>query len=118
VNSFIDTLFVSDKGGMELRLSLDKIVETNSWKQDSAQAAFETLQEDIRTARPMSNILQEIHKKLITILDNIGGLAKDYQVSCALVALGILVILSPRTIEALGFVGGGILEGKKRTIPQ
>jgi hypothetical protein len=31
---------------------------------------------------------------------------------CALVALGMLVLLAPWVVEALGFAEGGILEGE------
>jgi len=113
VQSFIEILFVSEKGGMDLRLALDGIVEMDYWKRDSAGAVFEALQKAIQTARPMSDLVWDIHRKVINILSGIEGFGKDYQVSCALVALGILVVLSPRVIEALGFAEGGIVEGKR-----
>lgn len=112
VHSFIEILFGSEKSGMDLRLALDGIVVTNDWKQDSAAAVFEALQKAIQTARQMSDLVWEIHRKVISILSAIEGFGKDYQVSCALAALGILVILSPRVIELIGFTEGGILKGK------
>lgn len=114
VHSFIEILFDSEKSGMDLRLALDEIVVTNEWKQDSAGAVFEALQKAIQTARPMKDLVWEIHRKVINILSGIEGFGKDYQVSCALAALGILVILSPRVIELMGFAEGGIVKGKNR----
>jgi hypothetical protein len=32
---------------------------------------------------------------------------------CAVIAIGILVVLAPWVIEALGFAEGGILEGRR-----
>lgn len=98
---------------MDLRLALDGMVEMDHWKRDSAGAVFEALQKAIQTARPMSDLVWNIHRKVINILSGIEGFGKDYQILCALVALGILVVLSPRVIEALGFSGGGIVEGEK-----
>jgi hypothetical protein len=113
-NSFVDTLFVAEKNGTELRLALDGIIRTNGWKQNFARAVFEALQKAIETARPMSDALREIYKKVVHILDDIEGFVKNHQILCALIALGILVLLSPWVIEALGFAEGGILEGENR----
>lgn len=111
-NSFVDTLFVAEKNGIELRLALDGIIRTNGWKQNFARAVFEALQKAIETARPMGDALREIYKKVVRVVDDIEGFIKDHPILCALIALGILVLLSPWVIEALGFAEGGILEGE------
>jgi hypothetical protein len=38
---------------------------------------------------------------------------KDHPIMCAVIAIGILVVLAPWVIEALGFAEGGILEGRR-----
>jgi hypothetical protein len=96
-----------------LRLALDGIIRTNGWKQNFARAVFEALQKAIQTARPMGDALREIYEKVVHILDEVEGFVKEHQILCALIALGILVLLSPWVIEALGFAEGGILEGEK-----
>jgi hypothetical protein len=112
-NTFVDTLFVAEKDGVELRLALDGIIRTNGWKQNFARAVFEALQKAIQTARPMGDALREIYEKVVHVLDEVEGFVKEHQILCALIALGILVLLSPWVIEALGFAEGGILEGEK-----
>jgi hypothetical protein len=111
--SFVDTIFLAEKNGIELRRALEEIIRTNSWRQNFAKAVFETLQKAIETARPMSDGLREICDKVACVVAGIEGFAKDHPIVCALVALGILVLLSPWVIEALGFAEGGILEGEK-----
>ncbi|KAM0721323.1 hypothetical protein Q7P37_003027 [Cladosporium fusiforme] len=109
-NSFVDTVFVSEKNGVELRLALDEIIRTNGWKQDFARAVFEALQTAIETARPMGDALREIYDEVILVVNDIEGFVRGHPILCALIALGILVLLSPWVIEALGFIEGGILE--------
>lgn len=65
VHSFIEILFVSKKGGMDLRLALDGIVETDYWKRDSAGAVLRLCKSDPdRTSneRPSLGHPQEGHR--------------------------------------------------------
>lgn len=112
-DSFVDTLFLAEKNGLELRQTLGGIIRTNSWRQNFAQAVFEALQKAIETARPMGDALREIYKNVARVVDGVEGFVKDHPIVCALIALGILVLVSPWVIEALGFAEGGILEGEQ-----
>lgn len=94
-NSFVDTLYLAEKNGLELRLALDGIIRTNNWRGNLARAIFETLQNAIQSARPMGAALREIREKVINVLDGIEGFMKEHPIFCALIALGILVLLSP-----------------------
>lgn len=107
--SFVDTLFIAEKDGMELRLALDGIIRTNVWKQNFARAVFEALQNAIETARPMGDALREIYGKVVQVLDEIEGFVENHQI----LRWELLVLLSPWVIEALGFAEGGILEGER-----
>jgi hypothetical protein len=111
---FIDTLFAAEKAGPELHEALcrNHPFETASLKQYFAQAVFQTLQKAIETARPMGIALGETYEKVVREVDSIEGFVKDHPVICAVIAIGILVVLAPWVIEALGFAEGGILEGE------
>lgn len=98
---------------MQLRLALDGIIRTNSWRQNFARAVFEALQKAIEAARPMGDALREVYEKAVRVVDGVEEYAKNHPILCALIALGILVLLSPWVVEALGFAEGGILEGEK-----
>lgn len=115
-NTFVNTIFLAEKTGAELKQSLADILDTNSWRQATwrekfAKAVFEATQKGIETARPMSAALREVYDKVACVVDGIEGFVKDHPIVCALIALGILVLLAPWVIEALGFAEGGILEG-------
>ena len=95
-----------------MRQTLEEIVRTNSWRQNFAKAVFEAMQAAIESARPMGEALREIHEKVAHVVAGVEGFVKEHPVVCALIALGILVLLAPWVIEALGFAEGGILEGE------
>jgi hypothetical protein len=112
-DSLVDTVFLAEKNGIELRQTLEGIIKTNSWRQNFAKAVFERMQHAIETARPMGDALREIYEKVACVVDGVEGFVKDHPIVCALIALGILVLLAPWVVEALGFAEGGILEGEK-----
>ena len=110
---FVDTIYSAQKHGTELKQTLNEIITANRWKKAFAEAVFKALQTAILTARPMGPALQATYEKVAQVIDGIEGFVKDHPVLCALIALGILVLLSPWIIEALGFAEGGILEGEQ-----
>lgn len=66
-NQFVDTIFNSEKDGVELRLALNEIIRTNGWKQNFARAVFEALQKAIETTHPMGDALREIYDKVVLV---------------------------------------------------
>lgn len=120
-NTFVNTIFLAEKTGSELKQSLANIIETNSWRQATwrekfARTVFEAMQKGIETARPMSAAFRETYEKVEGVVNGVEGFVKEHPILCALIALGILVLLAPWVIEALGFAEGGILEGKNYPI--
>ena len=121
-NTFINTIFLAEKTGTELKQNLANIIETNSWRQTTwrkrfARNVFEGMQKAIESARPMTAALRETYEKVEGVINGIEGFVREHPILCALIALGILVLLAPWVIEALGFAEGGILEGKEPEIP-
>jgi NTP pyrophosphatase (non-canonical NTP hydrolase) len=114
-DTLINTIFLAEKNGLELRKSLEEIIRTNSWRQNFAKAVFEAMQHAIETARPMGDALREVYDKVACVVYSVEGFVRDHPIVCALIALGILVLLAPWVIEALGFAEGGILEGENCT---
>ncbi|GAB7323742.1 hypothetical protein MBLNU13_g07205t2 [Cladosporium sp. NU13] len=115
-NTFVNTIFLAEKTGTELKQSLANIIDTNSWRQTTwrekfAKAVFESMQKAIETTRPMSAALRETYEKVEVVVNGVEGFVNEHPILCALIALGILVLLAPWVIEALGFAEGGILEG-------
>jgi hypothetical protein len=117
-SQFIDTLFAAEKNGPELHQALAEIIQTASLKQHFARVVFETLQKAIETARPMGIALGETYERVVREIDSIEGFVKDHPVICAVIAIGILVVLAPWVVEALGFAEAGIVEGEWDSVEQ
>jgi len=111
-NSFITTVFLAEKNGADLRQALSEIIETHSWRQNFAKAVFEATQKAIETARPMNDALREVYEKVVGVIDGVEGFVREHPVMCALIALGVLVLVAPWVVEAVGFAEGGVLEGE------
>ena len=111
-SAFVNTIFSAEKNGPELKANLDEIIQTASLKQHFARAVFETLRVAIETARPMGAALGETYKRVVREINEVEGFVKDHPVMCAVIAIGILVVMAPWVVEALGFAEGGILEGE------
>lgn len=62
----------------------------------------------------MSEALCENYEKVARVIDGVVGFVRDHPTLCALIALRILILLSPWVIEALGFAEGGIVRGERR----
>lgn len=60
----------------------------------------------------MGIALGETYERVVREIDSIEGFVKEHPVICAVIAIGILVVLAPWVVEALGFAEAGIVEGK------
>lgn len=72
------------------------------------------MQKATETARPTSEALCENYEKVARVIDGVGGFVRDHLILCALIALGILILLSTWVIEASGFAEGSIVRGERR----
>jgi hypothetical protein len=110
-SDIIDCLFTSDKTGKQLQAELKNSVEANGWTEDLAASILNALSDAIEEGRTMSVALKEMSDKVIEAADAVGGFVKDHPVFCTVIALGILVLLMPWVIEALGFAAEGPVAG-------
>lgn len=114
--SFITTLYTAEKPSWELQQALNndfnKPIRTTNLRQSFARAIFEALRKAIETARPMGLALGETYERVVDVIDTIEGFARNHPIICSVIALGILDVVAPWVLEALGFAEGGILEGE------
>lgn len=68
----------------------------------------------------MREAMKDAYEKAIGAADGIAGFSREHPVLtgciCAVIALGILVILAPAVIHALGFGVEGVVEGTIKTL--
>ena len=64
-----------------------------------------------RAEVPMGQAMKDVYEKAMQVVADVLEFAKEDPVFCAVVALGILVILAPWAIEAVGFGELGPIQG-------
>ena len=112
-NDIIDLLYNSEKDGTALKRQLRNTVHAYSWTENLGKAVLNALDTAVREGRAMSPALKEAHDKACAVADAVGGFVKDHPIFCTVVVLGILVLLMPWVIEAIGFSAEGPVAGKR-----
>ena len=103
--SLLSTAEYNDK---HLEESLQDIVRETGWYEDLAAAVLNGLETIVRAGAPVAGAMTDAVDKATTAAIEF---AKEHPVFCTIVALGVLVLLAPWVIEALGFGELGPIEG-------
>ncbi|KAJ9296065.1 hypothetical protein DTO271G3_5640 [Paecilomyces variotii] len=87
---------------------LDEIVRTEGWNSCVSEALLSSLINVLKAGASMGTAVKEAFDKATY---EAMGFAREHPVYCAVIALGIMVILTPWCLEALGFAELGPIEG-------
>jgi len=79
----------------------------------SAILIFKSLQEAIESARAVGGALQMTFNDVVRVTDNVAQFGNDSPIRHKVIALGLLVLLSPGVTEAMGFKGEEITRGTR-----
>ena len=93
------------------RTSHSDVVHETGWYEDLAAAVLTGLENALKALAPMGQAMKDAYDKATQIVADVLKFGKEHPVFCAVVALGILVILAPWAIEAVGFGELGPIEG-------
>ncbi|EED16190.1 conserved hypothetical protein [Talaromyces stipitatus ATCC 10500] len=114
----VHIISTTEKRGLALQAQIkDTLVSTEGWTESLAKAILVKLQQVIEKGQrsEMGAVLQEAVDSTSRVIDEIFRFATDHPVAatvfCTLVAIGILVAVSPWLIEVLGFGELGPVEG-------
>lgn len=107
----------SEKRGVALQSRIKDTVDTQGWTQNIAEAILNKLKQIIQQGqKDMGPVLREAIDSTTVIAEKVFEFAKDHPnataVFCTIVALGVLVLIAPWIIEALGFGELGPIEGE------
>lgn len=105
----LTALFNAEKGGQDLKKTLQDIVGERGWTENIAKAILGGLENALNNGVQMGQAMREAFNKAVS---EATGFARDHPIFCTLIALGILVILMPWVLEALGFAELGPVEGE------
>ncbi len=113
----------AEKRGRTLEAALQDIVRQAgfaSFTERIARKVLDALQNALKEGSPMREAMKDAYEKAIDAADGIAGFSREHPVLtgciCAVIALGILVILAPAVIHALGFGVEGVVEGTIKTL--
>jgi ElaB/YqjD/DUF883 family membrane-anchored ribosome-binding protein len=107
----VQAMLSAEKGGKELRRTLDAIVGEYGWTEKVAEWTLARLEDALREVSKLGPVLKEAYDKAWEAAEAVEGFVKEHPVFCTVVALGVLVIIAPWVIEALGFGELGPIEG-------
>jgi len=107
----LSTLYAADTNDKHLIQRLQDIVHETGWYEGLAAAILTGLENALKAEAPVGQAMKDAYEKVMQIVEDIFEFTKEHPVFCAVVALGILVVLAPWAIGALGFGELGPIEG-------
>ena len=110
----IQVLLTAEKPGQGLVHDLNQIVHSTGWTERLTSAVLNRLVDAIKTGAKMATAMKDAMEKAIQAATDF---AKEHPVFVTIIALGILVELTPWAIGALGFGELGPIEGKHHLKP-
>ncbi|KAL6703294.1 hypothetical protein ACN47E_010001 [Coniothyrium glycines] len=98
--------------GNALRMKLDSIVGTRGWTENLAKWILEKLTQALQDAhRELGPIVRDAFHKAWEVARSIKDFVIEHRIMSTIIALGVLCIVAPWVIEALGFAELGPVEG-------
>lgn len=107
------TLFDAHQGGAHLKKSVQDIIGERGWTENIAILILRGVENGLKQGIEMGATMTEAFEKAVS---EASGFAHEHPYFCALIAVGILAILMPWVLEALGFAELGPVEGGINTI--
>ena len=107
------TLFNAHQGDKHLEKSMQDIIGERGWTENIAKGILGGIENGLKQGVKMGATMAEAFEKAIS---EASRFAHEHPYFCALIAVGILAILMPWVLEALGFAELGPVEGGINTI--
>ncbi|WQF88236.1 Putative interferon alpha-inducible protein IFI6/IFI27 [Colletotrichum destructivum] len=100
---FVATLRTAEKGGKDLERRLRNIVTVNSWTEELAEYILRGIEYLVQHRDTIGQVVRDAVDEAIEAAESVFQFAKDHPVFVTIIAIGILVLISPWVLEALGF---------------
>lgn len=110
VAQFLEVIRTAQEPGQELETRLKSIVSTNGWTENFAKSILNGIEKMIKSSVEMAEVMADAVK---CARHTAWEFAKEHPyyagsiVAGTVVALGVLILLSPWVLEALGFAARG-----------
>jgi hypothetical protein len=108
----------AEKPGRSLEITIDSIVaQSGGWSEYIARKILDAVEQVIKMGGPVKAAMAEALKKSGDAAQKLTTFAKEHpELMCTLIALGVLAILVPVVITALGFTAEGVVEGELKSL--
>lgn len=111
--NILNTLFTFEKSSDALNVHLKSIVSTKSWTESLARRILDGIVAALDSGKVLVGAMKETYDKVKDVAEEfINEHPVLTGVIVTVVAIGILVVLVPWAVEALGFGELGPIEGK------
>ncbi|KAH9004513.1 hypothetical protein EDB86DRAFT_2767196, partial [Lactarius hatsudake] len=107
----LSTLYDADANDEQLFQRLQDVVHETGWYEGLAAAVLNGLENMLKAGAPMGQAMKDVYERVVQAVADVWGFVKEHPVFFAVVALGILAVLTPWAIGALGFGELGPIEG-------
>jgi hypothetical protein len=107
----IHAMMSAEKDGNDLRLSLKNIVDADSWTENVAHWTLKKLEQTLQDTSKLGPVLKKAYETALEVGLAVEGFTTTHPVFCTVIAIGVLVLLAPWALEALGFGELGPIEG-------
>jgi hypothetical protein len=88
------------------------MTEVGGWSKQIAVSILPMLENILKAGSPLGQVMREAYDKACEAAKSLGEFIRDHPIWFTIIALGILVILAPAVLEALGFGALGPVVGK------
>lgn len=119
-NDILNAMESAEKSDQEVRTKVVDVVSVKSnWTESLARAVLACLEKAVKTGvvQKTGGPLKEAFNKAVEAAKAVGIWIEEHPVLTTIIALGILVVLLPWVIEALGFAELGPVEGTSLSYP-
>ncbi|KAL8828139.1 MAG: hypothetical protein Q9191_002769 [Dirinaria sp. TL-2023a] len=115
-SSIVAAMLDASKRGSSLDATIQSLVhQAGGWSEYLAKKILTAVEQVLKAGKAMSPVMQEAYDKACEAAKEFEAFAADHSVAtgvfCTVIALGVLVVLSPYVVELVGFSELGPVEG-------
>ena len=111
--NIVNEIKYAEKSGQTLEVAINDIaIQAGGWSEYLAERILRLLEGVLKAGKPIGDAMRYAYDKSVEAVERSTTFAKDHPVLCTVIALGILAIMVPVVITALGFTGEGVAAGE------
>ncbi|CAG5155429.1 uncharacterized protein ALTATR162_LOCUS3658 [Alternaria atra] len=111
-DNVVATLLTTSLTGPALHMHLDSVVGASGWRSNIAEYVLEKLASALQASHErLGPTIRSAYQRAWEAAQSIQGFVIKHPVMSTVIALGVLAIIAPWVLEALGFAELGPVEG-------